>query len=212
VLRPENHANNKRVMLEQIDQVRRLWRGEKIAFRNPLGQEVAIQALPRPVQPELPFWVTTAGNPDTYRQAGELGANVLTHLLGQTVEEVAAKIAAYRQARAASGHHPATGRVTLMLHTFVGDDDAEVRELVRRPMKDYLRSSLKLVVELAGSFPAFKQPNGDRGKPQDMDLRSLPEAEIEAMLDVAFERYFETSGLFGTPSTCARMVQRCQRA
>jgi len=210
VLRPENHANNKRVLLEQIDQVRRLWRGEKIAFRNPLGQEVAIQALPRPVQPELPFWITTAGNPDTYRQAGELGANVLTHLLGQTVEDVARKIAVYRQARAAAGHDPATGRVTLMLHTFVGNDDAEVRELVRRPLKDYLRSSLKLVAELAGSFPAFKQRNGSSGKPQDEDLRNLPEAEIEAMLDVAFERYFETSGLFGTPATCLRMVERCK--
>src|SRR5439155_11447114 len=86
VLRPENYANNRRVLLEQIDQVRRLWRGEKIPFPNPLGQEVAIQALPRPVQPELPFWLTTAGNPDTYRQAGRLGANVLTHLLGQSVE------------------------------------------------------------------------------------------------------------------------------
>lgn len=212
VLRPENHADNKRVMLEQINQVRRLWRGEKIAFRNPLGQEIAIQALPRPVQPELPFWITTAGNPDTYRQAGELGANVLTHLLGQTVEEVAGKIAVYRRARAAAGHDPATGRVTLMLHTFVGEDDDEVRELVRRPMKDYLRSSLKLVAELAGSFPAFKRTGGVGRKPQDEDLRHLPEAEIEAMLDVAFERYFETSGLFGTPSACARMIERCKRA
>jgi len=212
VLRPENHANNKRVMLEQIDQVRRLWRGEKIAFRNPSGQEVPIQALPRPVQRELPLWITTAGNPDTYRQAGELGANVLTHLLGQTVEEVAGKITAYRQARADAGHDPATGRVTLMLHTFVGDDDAEVRELVRKPMKDYLRSSLKLVAELAGSFPAFKQRNGSGGKPQDEDLRNLSEAEIEAMLDVAFERYFQTSGLFGTPSACLRMVERGRNA
>jgi natural product biosynthesis luciferase-like monooxygenase protein len=212
VLRPENHASNKRVMLEQIDQVRRLWRGEKIAFCNPLGKEVAIQALPRPVQPELPVWITTAGNPDTYRQAGELGANVLTHLLGQTVEEVAAKIAAYREARAAAGHDPATGRVTLMLHTFVGDNDAEVRELVRRPLKDYLRSSLKLVAELAGSVSAFTRTNVNGGRPQDEDLRSLPEAELEAMLDVAFERYYETSGLFGTQATCARMVERCRNA
>lgn len=212
VLRPENHANNKGVMLEQIDQVRRLWRGEKVSFRNPLGQDVAIETLPRPVQAELPFWVTTAGNPDTYRQAGELGANILTHLLGQSVEEVAGKISIYRQARAAAGHDPATGRVTLMLHTFVGDDDGEVRELVRQPMKDYLRSSLKLLLDFAWSFPAFKRPGGGAEKPQDVDLRNLPPSEIEALLEFAFERYFETSGLFGTPSTCAGMVKRCKRA
>lgn len=211
LLRPENHANNKQVMLEQIDQVRRLWRGEKVAFRNPLGQEVPIQTLPRPVQPELPVWITSAGNPETYRLAGELGANVLTHLLGQSLDEVAEKIAAYRQARAAAGHDPATGRVTLMLHTFVDTNDGEVRELVREPMKNYLRSSLKLMLDFAWAFPAFKRPAGAE-KPQDVDLRSLPETEIETMLDFAFERYLETSGLFGTPSTCARMVERCKRA
>jgi natural product biosynthesis luciferase-like monooxygenase protein len=214
VLRPENHAENKRVMREQIDQVRRLWRGEKIAFRNPLGKEVLIQTLPRPVRPELPLWITTAGSPDTYRLAGELGGNVLTHLLGQTVEQVAERAAVYRKARAEGGHDPATGRVTLMLHTFVGDTDTEVYELVCPPMKDYLRSSLKLVAELAGHFPAFKRAgDGDgNGKAKDVDLRALPERELAAMLDVAFERYYETSGLFGTPSTCARMVENCRKA
>ena len=212
ILRPENHANNKRIMFEQIDQVRRLWRGEKIPFRSPLGQDVALETLPRPVQTELPVWITTAGNPDTYRQAGELGANVLTHLLGQSMEELADKIRIYRNARADAGHDPARGRVTLMLHTFVGQDDAEVRELVRQPMKDYLRSSLNLTLDFAWAFPAFKRPNGAAEKPQDVDLRSLTDDEIDAILDFAFERYFETSGLFGTPSTCVRMIERCKSA
>jgi natural product biosynthesis luciferase-like monooxygenase protein len=211
VLHPQNHADKKRVMLQQIDQVRRLWRGEKLAFRNPFGQDVAVQTLPRPVQAELPFWVTTSGNPDTYRQAGELGGNVLTHLLGQTLNEVAEKIAVYREARTVAGHPP-TGRVTLMLHTFIGDDEDEVRELVRQPMKNYLRSSLKLLTGVAGLLPVFEQSGTRPGKPEAVDWDSLPAEEIEAMLDFAFERYFETSGLFGTPATCARMVECCQRA
>jgi natural product biosynthesis luciferase-like monooxygenase protein len=210
VLRPENHAENKRVMLEQIDQVRRLWRGEKFPFRNPLGQEVAIQTLPRPVQPELPFWITTAGNPDTYRQAGQLGANVLTHLLGQSIDQVAEKIIIYRQARVAAGLDPFTGRVTLMLHTFVGDDDSEVRELVRQPMKDYLRSSLALLRDVVHSFSASRETA--IGNRQDLDLRGIADSDLEVILDSAFERYFETSGFFGTPTTCARMVERCKRA
>ena len=88
--------------------------------------------LPRPVQSELPVWVTSAGNPETYRMAGEAGANVLTHLLGQSVQEVANKIRIYREARAAAGHDPAAGIVTLMLHTFIGDDQDEIREIVAR--------------------------------------------------------------------------------
>ena len=101
VLRPENHADNKAVMIEQIETVRRLWRGERVSFPNPMGDQVDTLTLPRPVQEELPVWITAAGNPDTYRLAGELGGNLLTHLLGQSVDELAEKIAIYRQAREA---------------------------------------------------------------------------------------------------------------
>ncbi len=209
VIRPDAYPNQKAVMIEQIDVVRRLWRGEAVEFENPLGESVALTTLPRPVQPELPFWITTAGNPDTYRLAGRMGANVLTHLLGQTLEEVAGKIAAYREARADAGLDPDGGTVTLMLHTFVGDDDDRVRELVREPMKDYLRASMKLVLGFAWTFPAFKRPGGPDSTPEDIDLGSLSAEETEAILDFAFDRYYETSGLFGTPDTCVDITARC---
>jgi len=213
IIRPESFGNHKAHMVEQIDIVRRLWRGEKVEFENPAGERVAITTLPRPVQPELPIWVTTAGNVDTYRLAGTLGANVLTHLLGQSLEEVAEKIAAYREARAEAGFDPDTGIVTLMLHTFVGDSDDAVRERVREPMKDYLRSSMKLILGFAWTFPAFKRPGGAQAEsPEDVDLSSLTDEEVEAILDFAFDRYFENSGLFGTPETCATMVDRCKGA
>ncbi|MEX0937687.1 MAG: MupA/Atu3671 family FMN-dependent luciferase-like monooxygenase [Pirellulales bacterium] len=208
VIRPENHKDNKAVMLRQIDEVRRLWRGEKLPFANPMGESVETATLPRPVQPELPVWITTAGNPDTYRQAAAAGANVLTHLLGQSVDEVAEKIRIYREARAENGLDPDGGTVTLMLHTFVGDDDDQVRELVRGPMKKYLGSSVSLVKSFAWAFPAFKRPSGGNGKVEELDLSSLSEEELDAILDHAFERYFETSGLFGTPETCLAMIER----
>ncbi|MBR9804888.1 LLM class flavin-dependent oxidoreductase [bacterium] len=212
VIKPENHKNNKAVMLEQIDTVKKLWRGEKVAFENPMGDMVDITTLPRPVQNELPIWLTTAGNPESYRQAGAKGVNVLTHLLGQSVEEVAEKIRIYREARKEAGLDPAAGQVTLMLHTFVGEDDDSVREIVREPMKDYLRSSMKLVLDFAWSFPAFKRPGGADAKVDDVDIKSLSEEESETILDFAFERYFETSGLFGTVETCIQMVDRCKAA
>jgi natural product biosynthesis luciferase-like monooxygenase protein len=208
VIRPENFKDAKKSMLRDIEIVQRLWRGEAVEFPNPMGTMVATTTLPRPVQPELPVWITTAGNVATYETAGAAGANVLTHLLGQTVQEVGEKIAAYRKARETAGHDPETGKVTLMLHTFVGEDDDAVRELVRQPMKDYLRSSVNLIKGFAWAFPAFKRPGGPGSSPDEVDLESLTEEEMEAILDYAFERYFETSGLFGTPGTCAKMVER----
>ncbi|MFL0800290.1 MAG: LLM class flavin-dependent oxidoreductase [Agarilytica sp.] len=212
IIMPQNHKNNKQVMLDQIDIVKKLWRGEKVAFENPMGNMVETETLPRPVQKELPVWLTTAGNPESYRAAGKLGVNVLTHLLGQSVEEVTEKIRIYREARKEAGLDPAAGKVTLMLHTFVGECNLEVRELVREPMKDYLRSAMKLVIDFAWSFPAFKRPGGADSTPDDIDIKSLTEEESDTILDFAFERYFETSGLFGTVETCAKMVDKCKAA
>lgn len=212
VIMPQNHANNKQIMLEQIDTVKRLWRGEAVEFANPMGTMVPTQTLPRPVQAELPVWLTTAGNPETYRQAGELGLNVLTHLLGQSVEELSEKIRIYRQARKDAGHDPDAGQVTLMLHTFVGQNDDQVREWVRQPMKDYLRSAMKLVLDFAWAFPAFKRPGGADAKPDDINIKDLSAEETDTILDFAFERYFEQSGLFGTVATCMKMIDRCKAA
>jgi len=208
VIRKEGYADAKKQMFREIDTVRRLWRGEAVAFENPLGQSYEARTLPRPVQAELPSWVTTAGNAETYRMAGAAGANVLTHLLGQSVDEVGEKVKVYRQARADAGLDPKRGIVTLMLHTFVGEDDELVRELVRKPMKDYLASSVNLIQGFAWAFPAFKRPGGANARPEDIDLSSLTQEELDAILDYAFERYFETSGMFGTPETCLAMVER----
>ncbi|MEJ2539371.1 MAG: LLM class flavin-dependent oxidoreductase [Gemmatimonadota bacterium] len=209
ILRPESFGRQKSVMVEQIDTVRRLWRGEPVEFETPAGGQAAVITLPRPVQPELPVWVTTAGDVETYRLAGALGANVLTHLLGQGLEELGEKIDAYRHARAEAGFEPGEGIVSLMLHTFVGESDEAVRDRVRDPMKEYLRSSTELLRGFAWSFPAFKRPGGALS-PGDVDLATLSEEEVEAILDFAFDRYFETSGLFGTPERCAVMVDRCK--
>ncbi len=211
VLRPENHADNKRVMFDQLEQVQKLWRGEKVAFDGPMGP-VEVESLPRPVQKELTCWITTAGNPESWIEAGRLGMNVLTHLLGQTLDEVREKAHLYRNARKEAGFDPDAGRVALMLHTFVGDNNQDVRELVREPMKDYLGSSMKLAMDYAWSFPAFKRPGGNVSKPEDIDLKSLNDDEVDTILNFAFERYFESSGLFGDEQTCLNMLARCDAA
>jgi natural product biosynthesis luciferase-like monooxygenase protein len=207
LLRPDNAPpHNKPAMLRDIELVRRLWRGEKVDF--PFGDgRVGVVTQPRPVQKELPVWITTAGNPETYRDAARLGAHVLTHLLGQSIEELAGKIAIYRRTLAEEGRNPADYKVTLMLHTLVGEDRDRIRELARQPMKDYLRSATALIKQYAWAFPAFKKPQGI-ANPDAIDLQGLDAAELDAILDFAFQRYFEDSGLFGTVGdACARVAE-----
>lgn len=211
VLRPENTPPaNKAAMFEQIKDLRKLWRGEAVEFPRADGTPHAVVTQPRPVSKEPDIWVTTAGNPDTWREAGLSGSHILTHLLGQSVEEVSEKIKLYRAALKEAGHRPDDFKVTLMLHTFVGEDREEVREIAREPMKSYLRSAAGLIKQYAWAFPAFKKPEGVNN-PFELDLGSLSEDELEGILDFAFLRYFEDSGLFGTVEDCLERVEQLKR-
>ncbi|WP_085307639.1 MupA/Atu3671 family FMN-dependent luciferase-like monooxygenase [Planktotalea arctica] len=211
VLRPENTPpDNKPAMMDTIEKVRKLWRGEAVEFPKVDGSMHAVITQPRPVSRELPVWVTTAGNPETWKEAGRIGANVLTHLLGQSIDEVAGKITLYHEALREAGFDPRDFKVTLMLHTYIAETREIAREVAREPMKDYLRSAAGLIKQYAWAFPAFKRPEGVDNAFQ-LDLGSLEEEELEGILDFAFLRYFEDSGLFGTVQDCAAKVDALKR-
>ncbi len=210
VLAPDRYEDRKESMYDDIETIRKLWRGEQVEFENPKGDMVQISTLPRPVQDELPVWVTAAGSPGTFRKAGEIGANLLTHLLGQTIDEVAEKIRVYRQARDEAGYS-SRGQVTLMLHTLVGTNNDEIREAVREPMKNYLRSAASLVSQYADAWTAYKQGAG-ASVTDSKAFDELSDEEMDSLLDFAFERYYETSALFGTPEKCSALVEQAHLA
>jgi natural product biosynthesis luciferase-like monooxygenase protein/amino acid adenylation domain-containing protein len=195
VFAPENYADRRAVMVQQVETLRRLWRGESISARGGSGKEVEVSTLPRPVQPELPIWITAAGAPDTFRNAGLMGCNLLTHLLGQSVDQLREKLASYREAWREAGH-PGEGHVTLMIHTFIGRDEDQVREAVRTPFREYLRTSVDLISKLA------------EGRGQDIRSAAFSPEDMEVLLDHAFDRYYHTSALLGTVESCQAMVER----
>jgi hypothetical protein len=97
--------------------------------------------------------------------------------------------------------------VTMMLHSFVGDSTDAVRETVRKPMVEYLGSSLGLVKGFAAAWSAFKK-GADGTAAESVDIDSLSDDERQGLLGYAFERYFETSGLFGDEERALDMVDR----
>lgn len=193
-LAPEDYSRRKETMFEGIETVRRLWRGEAIQATNGAGQPIEIKSFPRPIQRELPMWLTSSGNADTFERAGEMGLNVLTHMFGQGIGDLARKIEIYRAAWHKHGHGPGEGRVSLMLHTFVWDDQAAAWEKVRGPLCDYLRTYRELS---RSANPAGAGPSP-----------AASEAAVERLLQDAAERYFESSGLFGTPEAALAMVDK----
>ncbi|MER6957551.1 MupA/Atu3671 family FMN-dependent luciferase-like monooxygenase [Streptomyces sp. NPDC000618] len=197
---PERYEDRKEQMFRDIDTVQRLWRGETVTLPGGTGKPVDIGIRPAPLQPALPTWITAAGSPDTFTRAGAIGANVLTHLLGQTVEQVAENVRRYREARLRHGHDPDAGVVTLMLHTFLGDDVEGVKEQVREPFTAYLRSSVGLIENLVRTL---RLP---------VDLAGMSKADLDDLLEFAFNRYFDTGALFGTPESVRPLIERCAEA
>ena len=195
VFAPQNYEDRRNVMTDYMDIVARLWRGESVKMPGGSGKEVEISTLPRPIQKELQMWVTAAGTPSTYENAGKMGANVLTHLLGQTPETLREKIAIYRSARKRAGHE-GPGHVSLMMHTYLHDDLEVVKRAVWHPFRDYLRTAVDLIKGLA------------EGRGQDMRSAEFTKEDMEALLDHAFHRYFDTSALMGTPESTFAMVER----
>ena len=196
---PERYATRQATMYEQIEAVRKLWRGEPLTFENSFGKEVSVTIYPKPLQAELPVWVTSSGNAETFASAGAVGANVLTHLIGQDIQTLALKIRRYREAREEKGLDPRGGKVSLMLHTFLGADEGEVREKVRQPFREYLRSAISLEEKAALGGGAISGGHT-------IDPHHIPDRLREELLDLTFERYFRTAALMGTPSGCKELV------
>ncbi|WNG36527.1 amino acid adenylation domain-containing protein [Archangium violaceum] len=199
VFAPDHYARRKEIMLRGIETVRHLWRGGTVLRRNGEGKEVEISIRPRPVQAELPFWLTAAGNPDTFRLSGELGANVLTNLMGQELDSLAEKVALYRETWRQHGHGPGRGHVSLMMHAFLGTNAEEVRRTVREPLLRYFRSSVDI-------FSGFAASQGLK-----VDVRTLTPQDMDALLEHGFERYLEAGGIFGTPESCEAIIERVRR-
>ena len=194
VLQPENYKKRHEIMYEQIEELRGIWRGDSVRRLNGNAKSVELDIYPKPIQSELPIWITSAGHIDTFRTAGKIGANILTHMLGQDMPALEEKIAAYREELAKNGFDPEQGEVTLMLHTYIGKDLDSVQEVVKEPFKNYLRSSIGLVKNLL--------------KGMGVENANLEADEMEDLLEMVFQRYWKTSALFGTVESCRKLVRK----
>ncbi|TQN27626.1 amino acid adenylation domain-containing protein/natural product biosynthesis luciferase-like monooxygenase protein [Haloactinospora alba] len=192
---PERYGRHKAAMYEGIDTVRRLWRGGSVPGRSGSGDRVEVGLYPKPVQRDLPMSAAVVGNPDSYRMAAEHDLGVVTNLMAQSVEQLAENIELYRTTRAENGLDPGAGRVTVLVHTYLGDDAEQARAAAREPFCRYLRSSLSLFGQMTNSLGLS------------IDLENTPEEDVEFMLGMAFDRYCESRALIGTPDSCAPVVE-----
>jgi natural product biosynthesis luciferase-like monooxygenase protein len=193
-LAPENFGGHRDLMYTHLDTVRRLWAGEAVEVTSGSGDVVAVRAHPRPVQDMPPMYVAVVGNPDSYRRAAAEDLGVVTNLMSQSVEDLAANVALYRRTRAEHGLDPGAGRVVVLVHTYLGDDLDRVRQEAFAPFCAYLRSSLSLFDQVTNSLGVH------------IDLAATPEDDVRFLLGQAYRRYCESRALIGTVDSCAGIV------
>lgn len=200
ILNTAGYEDRRGIMHENLELIRRLWRGEAIRRKDIQGNDVEVRTLPLPIQKELPIFITTSGNPATWVKAGELGASVLCSMTNHTLDNLSKYAETYRSARAAHGFDPATGVVSVMVHTYVGRTDEEVKELVRHPLRGFLNTYINQNETL--------NPYKDSRE----TVREVIENDREALITYAFEKHFNQTSLMGSREKCARMVQKLHDA
>jgi natural product biosynthesis luciferase-like monooxygenase protein len=169
VLSPGTYKDRYEDMFHKIELIRSLWRGEKISLENGAGIATEVGILPAPIQKELPIWLTGQSD-DTFLQAGKRGFNVLTanFALRHDLAEFVRKVRIYRDAIQA--HHGRRGHVTLMAHTFVGEDRESIRSIARPALTSYLKVNLEM------------QRDNSAGKKEGKGFSQLNERESEIMI------------------------------
>ncbi len=181
---PENFEDRKSVLKSHFLALRSIWDSGAMEHES-WGR---LELHPVPTVPELPLWITAAVNPETFEMAGTLGANVLTHLIGHDLNELREKIVVYKNAL--SNSHPfKSGKVTVLVHTFVDDVPGRAETLARGAFVEYLKNFVSLVTL---GHSAGEQANNAE------DLQVLAERGVD--------RYLRSASLIGTSDVCKNFL------
>lgn len=190
---PNHYLERRRIMYEQIEVILRLWSGESVMRKGPLGKDISVRVFPRPVQKQPDLWITAGGSAETFASAGRIGANVLTSLEKLSLSTLTARIALFRSSLRANGFDEATRKVALMLHTFLGEDPRTVRVQAQAAMHDYLNSAIDLEIKAAALINDRSAGLPRVGGPYDPC-----QEDREFLTHTAFDRFFRNASLLGT--------------
>jgi natural product biosynthesis luciferase-like monooxygenase protein len=196
VLAPNTFQNRYQDMYQKIDIIQRLWRGEKIQLENGAGVLIDVGILPAPIQKELPIWLTGQSD-DSFLNAGKLGLNVLTanFALRHDLNDFVRKSQIYREAIQA--HHGRRGHITLMAHTFVAENDEQIKRIARPAMADYIRVHIdmqKVHSQAAGESKGFAKVDD---RVSEIMIRTQVNNDLHSPLS-----------FIGTLDHCARQAER----
>lgn len=185
-----DYQNRHLQMKERITELKKIWNGEPILRKNGEGKDFTVKIRPEPITKNLPLWITASGRPETFEYAGKIGANLLTHMLKQSLENLEESIAIYHKALKENGFDISERKVTLMLHTYMDASEEEAKAISEEPFKKYLRTSIELI------------------KPK--DPLKAKHFNVEELVDMSYAKYDSSNTLIGSAESCQEMLQKIE--
>ncbi len=170
-------------MDEAVPLLHRLWTEEQVRHEGRHYRVTNATVGPRPVQrPRPPLWFAGWVEP-AIRRAARLGEAWLGGP-SATLDELAACVRLYREARQAAGRDPHAGEVALLRYVFVAESLERARAIAGAPFLRFFEETY-----FRWPHPVVKRPAGD----------------------LTIERLGEDRIILGDPTSCIRQIQRFQK-
>jgi natural product biosynthesis luciferase-like monooxygenase protein/amino acid adenylation domain-containing protein len=186
VLAPDRYEDRHAAVLDGIEILERLWRGEPVERVGVSGEPIELRVYPLPLQRDIELWLTCQ-SPGSFATASARGLNVLTNLNYKSPSELRERLGLFRRGS------EDTGRATVMVHTLVGRNDAAIRATASEAYRRYALDNLSL----------------QRAHADEVD-RELPihEADGESVARSAAQRLLDGPALIGDLDRCrARLTE-----
>jgi alkanesulfonate monooxygenase SsuD/methylene tetrahydromethanopterin reductase-like flavin-dependent oxidoreductase (luciferase family) len=190
---------------EALDVVVGAWTTDVFSWEGRQFRIPPRRVLPKPLQkPHPPIWVAST-NPASHEMAGRKGLGLLSFTIGVPPEELAARIALYREGlrEAKPAGKFVNDRAATFTMVHCAETDAEARRNAEASVMWYFRRS----IELIGTVASWQEGRDLGTYAYTQMLRELN------VRDVTFDLLDGMDAVIvGSPETCIRKVRRYQEA
>jgi alkanesulfonate monooxygenase SsuD/methylene tetrahydromethanopterin reductase-like flavin-dependent oxidoreductase (luciferase family) len=187
---------------EALDMIPRMWRDDVFSYDGTFFKIPPTQVIPKPVQSPHPPIFAACSRPDSAAAIGSLGIGALNFAVGND-QYLAAKVAGYHNAFAASGDTPYAKNAHFAC-TPVGLCLPDDREACRYGF----RGATFFISALTHYYLTGKRPLGPLPVPRDF----LDERGLAAMMDGRMADQTLAMNVIGDPARCREIVARYVKA
>jgi alkanesulfonate monooxygenase SsuD/methylene tetrahydromethanopterin reductase-like flavin-dependent oxidoreductase (luciferase family) len=185
-------AESRERFAEAVEVVVQAWTRERVSHHGRFFNVDDLCVVPKPVQQPHPPIRAAASTAETLEYLGRMGYQIFAATPTNPFPKLGPALQIYRQARKKAGH-PDNGPddVTLALPVFVGEDRAQIRQLMEPSINHYLQT-------VAGIY---------RSAVERSQTTTVP-ARVERFGRVTYEQACQSMAIYEEPAACVERLQR----